>query len=144
MLEATNLSVGRGTDQPFEFLGAPWIDAKKLAAALNNANLPGLRFIPIDFTPISSKFKNELCHGCYVLVTDRAGIEPARTGLTIAFHLKQLFGDAFQIDAVAHLMQNDTILAALKAGTDPAMLPELWRHDLENFKAVREKYLIYR
>jgi uncharacterized protein YbbC (DUF1343 family) len=144
MLEATNLSVGRGTDQPFEFFGAPWIDAKKLAAALNNANLPGLRFIPIDFTPISSKFKNELCHGCYVLVTDRARIEPARTGLTIAFNLKQLFGDTFQIDAVARLMQNDAVLAALKTTTDAAALPDMWRHDLENFKAVREKYLIYR
>jgi uncharacterized protein YbbC (DUF1343 family) len=144
MLETANLSVGRGTDQPFEFIGAPWIDGKKLAAALNAANLPGLRFVPIEFTPTSSKFEKKLCQGCYILVSDRTKIEPARTGLTIAYHLKQLFGDAFQLDSIVRLMQNDAALAALKSGTDPAKLPDLWTSDLEHFRAVREKYLIYR
>jgi uncharacterized protein YbbC (DUF1343 family) len=144
MLETANLSVGRGTDQPFEFIGAPWIDGKRLGAALNGANLPGLRFVPMEFTPTSSKFEKKLCQGCYILVTDRTRIEPARTGLTIAHHLKQLFGDAFQLDSIVRLMQNDAVLAAVKAGNDPAKLPELWKNDLEHFKAVREKYLIYR
>jgi uncharacterized protein YbbC (DUF1343 family)/CubicO group peptidase (beta-lactamase class C family) len=144
MLETANLSVGRGTDQPFEFIGAPWIDGKKLATALNAANLPGLRFVPIEFTPTSSKFEKKLCQGCYILVTDRTRLQPARTGLTIAYHLKQLFGDAFQLDSIVRLMQNDAALAALKSGTDPANLPNLWTNDLEHFKAVREKYLIYR
>jgi uncharacterized protein YbbC (DUF1343 family) len=144
MLETANLSVGRGTDQPFEFIGAPWIDGKKLAAALNAANLPGLRFVPIEFTPTSSKFQKKICQGCYILVTDRTKIEPARTGLTIAWYLKQLFGDAFQIDAIVRLMQNDAALAALKSTDDPAKLPELWKTDLQRFKVVREKYLIYR
>ncbi|MDB5322045.1 MAG: hypothetical protein JWN40_3676 [Phycisphaerales bacterium] len=144
MLETANLSVGRGTDQPFEFIGAPWIDGKKLAAALNAANLPGLRFVPIEFTPTSSKFENKLCQGCYILVTDRTKLEPARTGLTIAYHLKQLFGDAFQIDSIVRLMQNDAVLAGLKTTNDPSKLPGLWQQDLEHFRAVREKYLIYR
>jgi uncharacterized protein YbbC (DUF1343 family) len=144
MIEASNISVGRGTDQPFEYVGAPWIDGKKLAAALNAANLPGLRFVPMEFTPTSSKFEKKACQGCYVLVTDRTKIQPARTGLTIAWHLKHLFGDTFQIDGVARLLQNDTVLTALKSTDDPAKLTELWKHDLENFRAVREKYLIYR
>lgn len=144
MLESANLSVGRGTDQPFEFIGAPWIDGKKLAAALNAANLPGLRFVPIEFTPTSSKFEKKLCQGCYILVTDRTKLEPARTGLTIAWHLKQLFGDAFQIDGIVRLMQNDATLAALRSGGEPTNFSELWRADLQNFRAVRERYLIYR
>lgn len=144
LLESSNLSVGRGTDQPFETFGAPWIDGKKLAAALNSANLPGLRFIPIEFTPTSSKFAKTPCQGCYVLVTDRTKLQPARTGLTIAFHLKQLFGEKFQIDAIGHLLQNDAVLAALKTTDDPAKLPDLWKNDLEHFQAIRAKYLSYK
>ena len=79
-----------------------------------------------------------------MLVTDRTKLEPARTGLTIAWQLRRLFGDEFQIDAVARLMQNDAVLAALKSTGDPAGLAELWHHDLEEFRAVRERYLIYR
>ena len=76
LLEATNLSVGRGTDQPFEIFGAPWIEGRKLAAELNAADLPGLRFVPIDFTPASSKFAGETCQGCYITVTDRMVARP--------------------------------------------------------------------
>jgi uncharacterized protein YbbC (DUF1343 family) len=91
-----------------------------------------------------SKFEKKLCQGCYILVTDRTKIEPARTGLTIAHHLKQLFGDAFQLDSIVRLLQNDAALAAVNAGADPAKLPELWQSDLEHFRAVRQRYLIYR
>jgi uncharacterized protein YbbC (DUF1343 family)/CubicO group peptidase (beta-lactamase class C family) len=143
MIEFSNVSVGRGTDQPFEYFGAPWIDGKKLAAALNAAELPGLRFVPTEFTPASSKHAQKRCEGCYVLVTDRAKIQPARTGLTIAWTLKKLFGDAYQIDNVIKLMANDKVMTALRTTDDPAKLAELWQADLEHFKAVREKYLIY-
>ena len=88
LLEATNVSVGRGTDQPFEILGAPWIDGRKLAEALNAANVPGLRFVPITFTPSSSKFSGKVCQGCYVEVIDRMSVEPVRAGLAIAWTLK--------------------------------------------------------
>jgi uncharacterized protein YbbC (DUF1343 family) len=106
--------------------------------------LPGLRFIPIEFTPTSSKFAKTACQGCYILVTDRTKIEPARTGLTIAYELKRLFGDAFQIEGIVRLTQNDAVVEALKTTTDPSKLPELWKTDLERFRAVREKYLMYR
>jgi uncharacterized protein YbbC (DUF1343 family) len=144
MIEASNISVGRGTDQPFETLGAPWIDGKRLAHALNARNLPGLRFVPTEFTPTSTKFKDQPCQGCYVMVTDRTKLEPARTGLTIAWELKHLFGEAFQIDLVGRLLQNDNVLASLKTTDDPAKLPALWKDDLAKFKSIREKYLIYR
>jgi uncharacterized protein YbbC (DUF1343 family)/CubicO group peptidase (beta-lactamase class C family) len=146
LLEATNVSVGRGTDQPFEFFGAPWIDGKKLAAALNadRANFPGLRFVPIEFTPTASKHKDKACQGCYVIVTDRGALEPARSGTAIAWHLRRLFGDAFQVDAVARLLHDDAAVAAIKTADDPAKIPDAWRRELEEFRATREKYLIYK
>lgn len=144
LLETTNVSVGRGTDQPFEVFGAPWIDAQKLAAALNAAKLPGLRFIPIEFTPASSKFANQPCQGVYLLVTDRQLLQPVRAGLTIAWHLRHLFGDAFQFDQVNRLLKNKAILNALKTSSTPSTLPSRWSEPLDAFKNTREKYLLYR
>jgi uncharacterized protein YbbC (DUF1343 family) len=144
MIEFSNVSVGRGTDQPFEFFGAPWVDGKRLAHALNEASLPGLRFVPMEFTPSSSKFKDQLCQGCYVIVTDRTKLEPARTGLTVAWTLKRLFGEAYQIDNVLKLMMNEPVMAELRTTDDPSKLPAMWGEDVAKFKAVREKYLIYK
>ena len=87
MLESSNLSVGRGADQPFEVFGAPWVEGRKLAVALNAAKLPGLRFVPIEFTPKSSKHAGKLCQGVYIIVTDRNVVEPVRAGITFAWTL---------------------------------------------------------
>jgi uncharacterized protein YbbC (DUF1343 family) len=138
------VSVGRGTDQPFEFFGAPWVDGKRLALALNDARLPGLRFVPVEFTPTSSKFKDQLCQGCYVIVTDRTKVEPARTGLTLAWTLKRLFGEAYEMGNVQKLLMNEAVFAELKRTDDPAKLPAMWAGELAKFKTVREKYLIYK
>ena len=143
-LETANLSVGRGTDQPFETFGAPWIDGRKLAAALNSGQMPGLRFVPVSFTPASSKFAKELCQGCYVEVLDRTAVEPIPMGLRIAWELKHLFGDSFQIEGIGRLLCNYDALNQLMNGADPAILPASWKQPLDAFKAVREKYLIYR
>jgi uncharacterized protein YbbC (DUF1343 family) len=143
LLEATNVSVGRGTAQPFETIGAPWIDGRKLATALNDAKLPGLRFVPIEFTPDSSKFKNEKCNGVYILVTDRNALEHVRSGLSIAWTLRKLFGDKFDMNPVVRLLQNEQAQAALKSTDDPKTLPHVWKDDLERFKSLRAKYLIY-
>ncbi|MGE5612541.1 MAG: exo-beta-N-acetylmuramidase NamZ domain-containing protein [Bacillota bacterium] len=143
LLEACNISVGRGTDQPFETFGAPWINAQKLAAALNSAKLPGLRFLPIEFTPKSSKFANQPCQGVSILVTDRTAVEPVRAGLTIAWHLKHLFGPAFQFEKVNNLLANQEILKSLETCENPANLPARWQSSLESFKQKRSRYLIY-
>jgi uncharacterized protein YbbC (DUF1343 family) len=143
ILEATNLSVGRGTDQPFEQLGAPWIDGRKLAAALNDAALSGLRFVPIEFTPKSNVHKDKRCEGVYIIVTDRDAIEPVRSGLTIAWQLKRLFGEKFEIDKVVRLLQNRKMLEALKTTEDPMALPASWADELRQFTDKRKKYLIY-
>jgi uncharacterized protein YbbC (DUF1343 family) len=143
LLEAANVSVGRGTDQPFETFGAPWIDGRKLAGALNGADLPGLRFVPIEFTPASSKFKGQTCQGVYILVTDRSGVEPVRAGLVMAWTLKSLFGEKFQVDRVGHLLRSAEVLDALEKTRRPETLPRLWRGSLVQFKAIREAYLLY-
>lgn len=144
LLEASNVSVGRGTDQPFEFFGAPWVDGIRLAAALNAAGLPGLRVVPIEFTPKESKFKGELCHGCYVIVTDREKLEPVGAGLTIAWHLHHLFGDKFQVEKVKNLLQNNAAYDAMMTTTDPRTIPAVWRADVETFKQKRGPYLLYK
>ncbi len=143
LLEASNVSVGRGTNQPFEFFGAPWIESRKLSAALNDAAIPGVRFVPIEFTPDASKFKGEKCGGCYVIVTDRKAIEPVKMGTTIVWMLKNLYGEKFEIDKVNRLLKNDKALAAIKSASDPKTIPPVWADDLAAFKRARQKYLLY-
>src|SRR5579884_3707470 len=144
LLESSNVSVGRGTDQPFELFGAPWIDGRKLAAALNEAGLPGLRFTPVTFTPKSSTFAGKECQGCYVQVTDRTAVRPVRAGVTIAWHLRRLFGDAFDAQAMGRMVRNAATIRALSAAEDPALVCATWTRQLGDFRQVREKYLIYR
>ncbi len=144
LIEASNVSVGRGTDEPFERFGAPWVDARKLAAALNASDLAGVRFVPIEFTPTSSKFAGQKCGGVHVLVNDREAIDAVRVGITIAWQLRQLFGDEFQFDRVNNLLVNDRALDALRRAKSPADVGRVWRGDLEKFKRIRSKYLLYR
>lgn len=143
LLEATNVSVGRGADQPFEMFGAPWIDARKLAAALNSQSLPGLRFVPIEFTPTSSKFTKEQCGGCYIEVIDRESVRPVEAGIAIAWTLKNLFGDKFQIDGVGRLLRNKAALDLLKSTTDVRLVYQSWQKQLHDFQIIRGRYLIY-
>jgi uncharacterized protein YbbC (DUF1343 family) len=143
-LEFSNISVGRGTDQPFEVFGAPWIDGRKLAAALNGAELPGLRFVPIEFTPASSKFSKQLCKGVYITVTDRTIVEPAKASVIIAWHLRNLFGDAFEVQKVGRLLANAQALKAIEEVDDPREIPALWSAPVEEFKQMRQKHLIYK
>ncbi|HSW46642.1 MAG TPA: exo-beta-N-acetylmuramidase NamZ domain-containing protein [Phycisphaerae bacterium] len=143
LLETTNLSVGRGTDEPFEIFGAPWIDGLQLAAALNAAGLPGLRFVPVEFKPESSVFAGTACRGVHILVTDARALEPVRAGLTIAWHLRKLFGSKFEIDRMATLLGSAEVLAVLKTTDDPRKLPALWRRPVAEFRAIRARYLMY-
>lgn len=143
LLEATNVSVGRGTDQPFEMFGAPWIDERKLAQSLNDANLPGVRFVPLEFEPDSSKLKGQKCHGVFAIVTDRNAFEPGLTGATIVWQLHRLFPKDFNFAAVGHLLQNDQAMTAIDSAASPADAVMEWDKQLPAFEAARAKYLIY-
>ena len=142
-IEASNLSVGRGTDTPFEQLGAPWVDGVRLAAELNRRNLPGVRFYPMTFTPASSKFANQVCQGVFITVTDRSRLRPVRVGLEVASALFRLYPQQFTVDGVGRLFGADTV-RRLRAGDDPADISNAWARAEAQWRILRAKYLLYR
>jgi uncharacterized protein YbbC (DUF1343 family) len=142
-IEASNLSVGRGTDSPFEQLGAPWIDGSRLAAELNRRNLPGVRFYPVAFTPASSRFVNELCQGVFIIVTDRDRMRPVRVGLEVATALYKLFPDRFEVDKVGRLFGGDAV-RRIRGGEDPAAVSVSWVRSESQWRLLRAKHLRYR
>ena len=143
LLEPTNVSVGRGTDTPFEVIGAPWIDGRKLADALNNAKLQGVRFVPVRFTPKSSVHKDVECGGVNIIISRRDQFEPVITGLEIAAQLKKLFSKDFSIERFNRLLVNQKVFDAFSQGADARALRQVWESELEGFRAIRRKYLLY-
>ncbi|MEO8682309.1 MAG: DUF1343 domain-containing protein, partial [Vicinamibacterales bacterium] len=143
-IEYSNISVGRGTDQPFEQLGAPWIDGPRLAAALNARRLPGIRFYPVTFTPSSSKYAGEACQGVFMMVTNRAVLSPARVGLEVAGALSTLFGDRYQLGDTARLVGSRDSLERVRRGEDPAVVAASWGAAEAAWRRMRAPYLLYR
>jgi len=143
LLETTNISVGRGTDTPFEVIGAPWLDGQKLAEALNRAGLAGARFVPVRFTPKSSKFANEECGGVNIVVTDRGVFRPVATGVEIAYQLNLLHSGTWKVDDYLRLLVNRAALAALKEGKTASQIAATWQDGLAQFARIRQKYLLY-
>ncbi len=143
-IEGTNISVGRGTDTPFEQLGAPWVDGAALAAALNARVIPGLRVYPVRFTPESSRYAGQVCHGVSLLVTDRTRLRSVRAGVEIAAALARLHPDEFEIDAAVRLLGSRDVVRRIRAGDDPAAIAASWVAGEEQWRALREPYLLYR
>ena len=144
LIETTNISVGRGTDTPFEYVGAPWMDGPELARALNARFLPGVRFLPVDFTPKSPyPYAGQLCHGVELVVTDRNVVDSPELGLEIAAAIHKLFGDKFQLKKIDTLLVNQSIVDQLLAGRDPQRIAEDWQQQLRDFEAKRKPYLLY-
>jgi uncharacterized protein YbbC (DUF1343 family)/CubicO group peptidase (beta-lactamase class C family) len=139
----TAVSVGRGTDTPFEVIGAPYIDDRKLAAELNRGDLAAVRFVPVRFTPKSSVFKDKLCGGVYLLVTDRDALNAVDVGLTLVLTLQRLYPADFPLEKVQTLLQHRPTIDAIKSGKTLAEIKQLWSGDLDQFKKRREKFLIY-
>jgi len=137
------LSVGRGTDTPFEIVGAPYIDDVKLAEALNGARLSGASFVPIRFTPTFSIHKDHLCKGVSILLTDRDRCNVVDVGLLIAKTLYRLYPKDFDPDKMRHLLLHPPTLAAVKADKPLQEIRALWQKDLDEFMQRRAKYLIY-
>ena len=143
-IEYSNVSVGRGTDQPFEHFGAPWIDGPRLSAALNARKLPGIRFYPITFTPKSSKYANEECQGVFMVITSRASLPPVRVGLEIAAALSSMFGEKYDFSTTWRLFGTADPLERVKRGEDPAAVAARWSADEARWRRLRAKYLLYR
>lgn len=142
-IEGTNLSVGRGTDTPFEQLGAPWIDGVQLSDALNARRIPGVAFYPVRFTPASSKYANKECQGVFMIVTDRSALRPVRLGVEIAAMLHTLHGATFELEAAERLFGSKDNLARIRAGDDPAAIAASWAADEARWRLMRAKYLLY-
>jgi uncharacterized protein YbbC (DUF1343 family)/CubicO group peptidase (beta-lactamase class C family) len=143
LVEATNVSVGRGTPHPFEQVGAPWIDGGRLAAALAEKHLPGVRFVATTFTPETSVYAGERCQGVLLQVTDRAHLEPVRTGLSIAGALLHLHRERWESKNLALLLGHPPTFTGLLRGDTPEALAAAWEPGLLAFRELRKKYLLY-
>jgi uncharacterized protein YbbC (DUF1343 family)/CubicO group peptidase (beta-lactamase class C family) len=142
-IEGTNISVGRGTDTPFEQIGAPWIDGVRLAAELNTRGLSGVRFYPVSFTPSSSRYVGKSCQGVFLLVTDRMSLRPVRMGLEIAAMLYRLYPKQYRLEKADRLLGTEEALARIKAGEDPAYVAKSWAADEKRWHKIMTPYLLY-
>ncbi len=144
LLETTNLSVGRGTDTPFEVIGAPWLDGRKLAKYLNDRNLAGVTFVPIRYKPSASVFKGEDLGGINIIVTDRKTFASVRTGIEIAAALRKLYPLEWEVDKYARLLVNAEILEMVKRGETPEKIENAADIKKEDFMRRRAAFLIYK
>ncbi len=144
ILQPAGISVGRGTDTPFELFGAPYIHGTELADALNRRYIPGVRFVPTKFTPRSGLHKDLLCEGAELVITDRASLNSMLMGFEIAATLTRLYPDQFQVDKLMTLVGNSAALARLKNGDSPNRIFSEADPALEAFRTMRLKYLLYR
>jgi uncharacterized protein YbbC (DUF1343 family) len=141
--EFANISVGRGTDTPFEQVGAPWIDGRRLAEALNARAIPGVRVYPVRFTPTASKFAGEACSGVFFVVTDREALKPVLLGVEIASALVKLFPSAIDFGKTSLLLGSVDTLNRVRAGEDPATIAATWAVAESQWRRLRAKYLLY-
>ena len=144
MIEGTNVSVGRGTDTPFEVVGAPWIRGRELAAYLNERSIQSVRFVPISFSPSSSNFAGERCEGVNLFVLDRNTLDSPELGIELASALHKLYPNDFNLGRMADLLVNQTVFEAINAGEDPRRIAADWQDRLDEFIRLREKYLSYK
>src|SRR5256885_428246 len=143
LLETTNVSVGRGTDTPFEIVGAPWIEAEKFAEYLNERGIPGVRFVPLRFTPKASVFKDEQCGGVNIIITDRAAFRPLLTGIEMALALRKLYPNDWKVDNYLRLLVNVDTLERVKRGENAREIVASWNAGLQEFRRARAEILLY-
>jgi len=145
LLEGINVSEGRGTLLPFRQFGAPWIDSESLAAKLNRLNMPGVRFEPTAFTPVSSKYKGQKCKGVKIIITNRDSLESYWSGVLIINEIYRMYPDAFRWRAqhFDRLCGTSVIREAITTQSSLEKLREKWQVGLKNFLRIRDKYLMY-
>lgn len=152
LIEGVNVSEGRGTEKPFEYIGAPWIDGKTLARKLNSQKLSGVTFEPIEFTPqeipnvaANPKYKDMKCGGIYVKVTNRNTFAPVKTGIAIVKAIYELYPDSlkFRERGFDRLAGTPVIREMILAGKSVADIEAMWKNDVKQFAAKRNKALLY-
>jgi uncharacterized protein YbbC (DUF1343 family) len=143
LIEGTNVSVGRGTDTPFEVVGAPWIAAVELAGYLNGRAISGVRFVATEFTPSADVYAQKKCGGVNIVVTDRNALDAPELGVEIASALHALYPAQYEMKNLDKLMVNEAASKAIADGQDPRRIWMEWNEAMERFKAARKKYLLY-
>ncbi|MES2220821.1 MAG: serine hydrolase [Acidobacteriota bacterium] len=144
LIESSNISVGRGTDTPFVWIGAPWIDATKFATAMNARMIPGIRFVPVEFTPQAPyPYAGEVCKGVQFVITNRNELNVPEMGIEIASRLHEMYPTQYHLDKIAPLLANQATLKALEDREDPETIADTWRDGLEQYLERRKAYLIY-
>jgi uncharacterized protein YbbC (DUF1343 family) len=144
LIEGTNVSVGRGTDTPFEVVGSPWINGRQLAEYLNARNISGVRFVPMDFTPSDSIYKGQKCGGMNLVVIERNAFDAPELGIELAAALHKLYPDQFRLEKMTDILVSQSVYDAIQKGEDPRNIAEDWREPLNKFLEVRKKYLLYK
>ncbi|MDQ3623698.1 MAG: DUF1343 domain-containing protein, partial [Verrucomicrobiota bacterium] len=143
-VEFCHVSVGRGTDRPFEFIGAPYVDDARLAAELNAAALPAVRFIPVRFTPAGSVFKGQECRGVQIIVTDRDSVSAVDIGIILARTLHLLHPGELKIERMQKLLVHPPTLEGIRSGKSLESIKTIWLSGREGFRERRERFLLYR
>lgn len=143
MIEGADVSVGRGTDTPFEVVGAPWIDAQQLTQALQRLPLPGVSFTPTEFEPVASRYAGLLCHGVRITLSNRDTLDTAELGLALAQTLHQLYPDRFKLEPLLGSIGSRATLDALRDGRAPHAIARDWQAALQAFEQRRAPYLLY-
>jgi uncharacterized protein YbbC (DUF1343 family) len=144
ILQSAGVSVGRGTQTPFEEFGAPWLNGDEVAAALNARNLPGVRFSGQPFIPIAGLYSGQRCGGVAVRVTDRFKVRSMRMGLEIAAILQKLYPKQFDSAKLLELVGNSDTIQQLQAGVIPEKIVANWSTALTAFDQIRRKYFLYK
>lgn len=143
LLETTNVSVGRGTNTPFEVVGAPWLDGQKLASYLNARQIAGVRFVPVRFTPTAATHKDQECGGVNIVITDRTKLQSVALGIEIAAALRQLYPSEWKIDGFVRLLANSDVFERLRRGDSVESIIRSWASSLEQFHTARVSALLY-
>jgi uncharacterized protein YbbC (DUF1343 family) len=136
-------SVGRGTERPFEQVGAEWIRGPELAGYLNARQIPGVRFYPVRFRPSSSKLEGTWAGGVRVMLVDRHAFDASRLGLEIIGALIHLYPGKVNLEVNARLIGNREIMRRLSAGEDPRAIHNSLSAAMADFDAVRRRFLLY-
>lgn len=152
LMEGTNISEGRGTENPFEIIGAPWLDSKKLISDLYQSNLLGVKFKEMNFTPQSianiapnPKYKNEICSGIFIEVTNRNIFEPIKTEIAILISIYKNHPDKFEFKEKGfdRLAGTPIIRQEILKGKNLTQICLRWKSEVDKFAKERKKYLIY-
>ena len=143
LIEQTNVSVGRGTATPFELVGAPWIDGPALAKHLERRGIAGVQFKPVHFTPASDRYAGKRCQGVRIVLSNRSALDADRLGIELAVALHRLYPGTFVVRDMLALLGSRSVLAAIEANEDPAVIESRWQPAVRAFDAMRAKYLLY-